>query len=42
MGNPRVRFLDQDADYAEAYISITKALPGNSIRVTSATVDAAC
>jgi dipeptidyl aminopeptidase/acylaminoacyl peptidase len=32
-------YLDQGGDYAGAYISITKALPGNSIRVTSATKD---
>lgn len=38
-GIPEYVYLDQDGDYAEVYISITKALPGNSIRVTSATKD---
>ena len=38
-GIPDYVFLDQEADYAKAYSSITKALPGRSIRVTSSTVD---
>jgi dipeptidyl aminopeptidase/acylaminoacyl peptidase len=38
-GVPEYVYLDQDSDYVDAYISITKALPGNSIRVTSATRD---
>lgn len=38
-GIPEYVYLDQDSDYVDAYVSITKALPGNSIRVTSATKD---
>lgn len=38
-GVPDYVYLDQNDNYGEAYISITKALPGNSIRVTSATKD---
>ena len=38
-GIPDYVFLDEEADYAKAYSSITKALPGRSIRVTSSTVD---
>lgn len=40
-GLPEYVYLDQNDNFVDTYISITKALPRNSIRVTSATKDGA-